>query len=334
MTIDPVVPVAVLVIVAVFLVGASIASVVRGTPPVDGVLRGLAAILLVLVALRPAIPAAEAGATVSGGLEVYFAVDTTSSMAAEDATADQTDAVPARRLDAAKADIHRIADALQGAQFSLVTFDAATVQRVPLTADASALGTAVDTLTQEVTSYSRGSAIDEAVPDLEKILGAAKTAAPGDTRVLFYLGDGEQTSSAPVGSFASLAPLISGGGVLGYGTDAGGIMQSFSGYSTDGPSNTYITDPTTGSAAVSRIDETALQTIADQLGVAYTHRTTAAGIADVVRGLDVGELTIAPGRIAEPVELYWIPAVPLAIILLVELVRLARPLREAFGGRA
>ena len=41
-------------------------------------------LLLVVIAARPTIPTDGQGPTASGGLEVYFVVDTTSSMAAED----------------------------------------------------------------------------------------------------------------------------------------------------------------------------------------------------------------------------------------------------------
>ncbi|MFT4124372.1 MAG: VWA domain-containing protein [Microbacteriaceae bacterium] len=360
LTIDPVIPVPVLIVGALLVIGLGVATAVRGgrrpgahwTGPA---LRAIAVLLLVVVALRPAIPADSAGPTASGGLEVYFVLDTTSSMAAEDAdTAQLDERVPpptladgtvnaARRLDAARADILRIADALEGARFSLVTFDSETVQRVPLTSDESALESTLQVLTQEVTEYSQGSAIDEAVPDVEEILTKAEDAAPGDTRVLFYLGDGEQTSDEPVGSFASLAPLISGGGVLGYGTETGGRMRSFSGYSygdTDSDSDSsgvdevpgYIQDPSTGEAAVSTIDEDALRTIASQLGVDYSHRTDA-DVSALVAGMDVGELTVEPGDPAEPTELYWIAAIPLTAILLVELFRLGRPLSELRRAR-
>ncbi|MDM4763501.1 VWA domain-containing protein [Galbitalea sp. SE-J8] len=345
---DPVVPVAALVCGVLVVAGFSIAALVRARgrrgARLDAVLRIVAVVLLLVVALRPTIPGGQAGPTVSGGLEVYFALDTTSSMAAEDvdaalATTDAggpgtgTAGVP-RRLDAARADIERIAAALDGARFSLVTFDAATVQRVPLTADASALTAALEVTTPEVTAYSRGSSIDAAVPTLESILSSARTSAPGDDRVLFYLGDGEQTSEDAVGSFASLAPYLTGGGVLGYGTMTGGPMREFDGYTQDDDQEGYIPDPADPSRpALSRIDESALGTIARQLGVAYTHRTAPGGIDGVVSGIDVGELVSEPGRPIPATEFYWIPAIPLAVLLLVLLARLVAPIAEARAAR-
>ena len=79
--------------------------------------------LLVVIASRPTIPTDGQGPKASGGLEVYVVVDTTSSMAAED----WADGRP--RLDGVKADLEALVDGLEGAQFSLVTFDAVAVQR-------------------------------------------------------------------------------------------------------------------------------------------------------------------------------------------------------------
>lgn len=289
---------------------------------------GMIALLLV-IASRPTIPTDGQGPKASGGLEVYVVVDTTSSMAAEDWGGAQP------RLDGVKADIGEIVDRLAGAQFSLVTFDAAAVQRVPLTSDSSAMLSAVSVLRQEVTTYSRGSSIDEAVPLLSQLLSDAKTQNPDQRRVLFYLGDGEQTADVEPGTFDELAPYLEGGAVLGYGTDAGGRMQEFFGErptqfgdtatsepvdpSAEPEPPTYIQDGTTGAEAISVVDETALQAIADQLGVQYLHRSADSSVAPAVTGITVGDLTVQEGEPDSSVELYWIFVIPFGALVLVEL---------------
>lgn len=296
-------------------------------------LRVIAVLALVAVAVRPVIPAEPASrSTSAGGLEVYIAVDTTSSMGAED----WNDASP--RLDGVRADIARIADGLAGASFSLVTFDGDAVQRVPLTTDASALVSAGDVLTQEITAYSRGSSVDEPVDLLADLLGAAAAKDPRQNRVLFYLGDGEQTSGAEPGSFAPLAPLLTGGAVLGYGTADGGAMREFGGYVDPGAPLPYIQDYSSGEPvdAVSRIDEQRLATIAAQLGVGYERRDAATGLDALLSGFDVGATSVTDGRRGVRTELYWIPAVLLGAFALFELLALG-PLvaeaRAAAGGR-
>ncbi len=327
MTFSPVIPIVLLIVVAsALLVFAVVALARAGTRTLRSswALRILMVLLFVIVASRPAIPGSAQGPSASGGLEVYFAVDTTSSVVAEDYDGDEP------RLDGVKADVAAIAATLIGAQYSLVTFDSSAVQRVPLTTDVTALESAASVLTQEVTTYSKGSSVDEAVPLLTSILKAAKKQNPGDRRVLFYLGDGEQTAATPPGSFAALAPYLNGGGVLGYGTSAGGRMMTFDGFNDQFSQKGYIQDDTQDppTDALSKIDEAELQNIAHQLGVTYTHRTAPGGVEQLVSGIKVGTLSVSPGRPGGPFELYWIFAIPLVLLVLVEFVRLSAVVRE------
>lgn len=329
MTFDPLVPFWLLFPLAGVFAAFAVWRIVRSPSVRIGlawVARLVAVLLLAAVAAQPIIPAPPAQRSVAeGGLEVYIAVDTTSSMAAEDWAGD------APRLEGVKADIRSIAQRLDGASFSLVTFDGAVVQRVPLTTDATALVSAGDVLTQEVTAYSLGSSVDEPVAVLGEILGEAAAENPRQRRVLFYLGDGEQTSGAVPGSFESLAPLISGGAVLGYGTEQGGPMRQFDGgYVDPAAPGPYIQDFSAGQSvdAISRIDEQQLAQIATQLGVGYTQRTAAESIDPVLAEFDVGEANVTDGARGVRTELYWIPAIPLGFLALVEIVLLAGALAE------
>jgi len=329
MILDPLLPLWLLVLLAAALVAFAIWRLVVSPgfrARLAWLMRIAAVLLLAAVAAQPVIPAPPAERGVAqGGLEVYIAVDTTSSMAAEDWAGDSP------RLDGVKADIRSIASRLRGAGFSLVTFDGAVTQRVPLTTDVTALVSAGDVLTQEITAYSRGSSVDAAVPELADLIGKAAAENPGQRRVLFYLGDGEQTSDSSPGSFESLAPLLSGGAVLGYGTAQGGRMRVFDGGFTD-PTDaaSYIEDYSSGTPvdAISRIDETQLGLIATQLGVPYTHREAGRSLDQVLSGFDVGDVTSTEGARGVRTELYWIPAIPLGVIALVEIVLLAGALAE------
>ncbi|MEJ1193141.1 VWA domain-containing protein [Pseudarthrobacter sp. CCNWLW207] len=100
----------------------------------DGVLRGILVLLVVGAALRPGIPGGSAEAA-TADINVFFVVDTTSSIAAED----YGDSLP--RLEGVRADISAIAERLAGARFSLITFDTNAAVRMPLTTDTSALDT-------------------------------------------------------------------------------------------------------------------------------------------------------------------------------------------------
>ena len=303
-------------------------------------------LLLVVIAMRPTIVGEGQGPSASGGLEVYIVVDTTSSMAAEDWGTGE-DGEPETRLDGVKQDINSIADALAGAEFSLVTFDVAAVQRVPLTTDDSALRSAVSVLRQEVTRYSRGSSIDEPIDLVTGVLTAAAADEPDQRRVVFYFGDGEQTAEATPLPFTDLAELIDGGAVLGYGTAQGGRMLEFNGVDAPQwgeptptpdpleppPVPVYIEDYTTGNDAISVIDETALGIIAQDLGVDYIHRTPDSSVDAATAGIDVGELVTEGGEPDTAVELYWIFAIPLGLLALLEIVAVSGAVAEALAAR-
>lgn len=349
MILDPVLPLGLVVLATAFMASFAVwrATRTRSAGRIGWFLRAAMALLLLVIALRPSIPGSSVPPTATGGVEVYFVVDTTSSMAAEDvpsnailpgaaspvsAPRETPQARPATRLDVAKADIVRIADALAGAQFSLTTFDAAAVQRVPLTSDATALESAVGAMTQEVTFYSHGSSIDAPLLFMTELLATAKAEHPDRRRVMFYLGDGEQTRAAQPQPFDALAPYIAGGAVLGYGTAEGGAMRVFDGFDLSEERNVpggrdeesaapaYIEDPTTGQRALSRIDQASLETLASQLRVPYSLRTAGGSVDDLVDAIDVGATGVRPGSIDGPVEFYWIFAIPLGLLALREVL--------------
>jgi len=301
-------------------------------------LRVAMAVLLLIVAIRPTIPGEGQGPTVSGGLEVYFVVDTTSSMAAEDYgdtyVNDEGFTRHETRLDGAKSDIAAIAEQLKGAEFSLVTFDAVAVQRVPLTSDSTALLSATNVLRQEISGYSQGSSIDEPLELVDSLLQDAIDLNPERDRVVFYFGDGEQTVAADPESFEKLAGYIAGGGVLGYGTAAGGPMLEYNGYD-DGSGDYFIQDYSLSPVgdAISRIDEENLATVAGELGVEYTHREAGDPAGGLVSGIDVGELLRDEGEPDQAIELYWIFAIPLGLLVLLEVFPIVATLRELRATR-
>lgn len=330
MTLSPLLPLWLLVPILAILLAYVATQLVRSGSrqlSLNWALRTLMVLLLVVVSLRPAIGSATpATTTATGGLEVYFVVDTTSSMAAEDFG----DGI---RLDGVKADIAAMVDGLGGAEFSLMSFDSSAVQRVPLTTDASALKSAASVLTQEVTVYSAGSSIDAGLELLTRTLTEAEEAEPDRPRVVYYLGDGEQTRDTEPASFEEIAPLISGGAVLGYGTEDGGRMMDFDGYADEQSQPTYIQDYSTDPVgdAISRLDPQNLQSIADQLGVAYSVRSPGAPIEPLIAGLDVPDAVNESETADPPLELYWLFAIPIGLILVRELFVVRAGLRELRG---
>jgi hypothetical protein len=218
--------------------------------------------------------------------DVFILVDTSPSIAAEDWD------VGAPRLDGVREDVKAIVEHHAGAHFSLITFDTTGHVTAPLTSDPGAATSAADTLEPITTWYAAGSSVDACLGALTDGLERSEREHPERARLVYYLGDGEQTAATDVESFAYVEDLVDGGAVLGYGTEEGGPMREHLpdygsyfedefDYEPDGEAGSgadeedgepaYIDAPD-GSRGVSRIDESTLKMIASELGVGYSHR--------------------------------------------------------------
>lgn len=260
--------------------------------------------------LRPGIPGG-ATQTLATDTDIVIVVDTTASIVAEDWAEGQP------RLDGVRDDVRALVTAYPGARFALLTSDASAQLRMPLTTDTTALIGSVDVLRPEVTAQSRGSSIGIAADLLAETLAAAADASPDRSRMVFYLGDGEQTVSSDPESFAASAEYTDGGAVLGYGTVEGGPMRITTG-GVDGEDAGYIEYQ--GAQALSVIDEQNLAAIAGDLAVEYQHRTP-----DTEPELPEAPTTTtdfaAAGEVGNVTELYWIAALLVVALLGVELAR-------------
>lgn len=273
--------------------------------------------------LRPGIPGG-ATQTLATDTDVVLVVDTTASIVAEDWAEGQP------RLDGVRADVRTIVAEYPGARFALITSDASAQLRMPLTTDTTALIGSVDVLRPEVTSQSRGSSIGIAANLLAETLASAADASPDRSRMVFYLGDGEQTVSSAPESFEASAEYTDGGAVLGYGTPEGGPMRITSG-GVDGEDAGYIEYQ--GSEALSVIDEKNLEAIAGELGVEYEHRTPDS--EPVLPEAPTTTTNFAEsGEVGNVTELYWVAALLLVALLGVELARATMLVARLRGLRA
>ncbi|KJL34041.1 vWA domain-containing protein [Microbacterium azadirachtae] len=298
-----------------------------GAGPVIWALRVVLVLACGVLLLRPGVPGGHVR-TLASATDVVIAIDTTASMVAEDwnAGASTKGGTADQRMAGVREDVRRIAETYPGARFALITFDANAVLRLPLTTDTGALVSAVEVLQPEVTRQSKGSSIGIANALLTQTLQNAQKASPDRARMVFYLGDGEQTVSTEPEPFDSAKKLISGGGVLGYGTDEGGPMRETTG--AVGPSTGSGTGSAgagqyiqyQGSDALSRIDEKNLQRIAAELGVTYEHRTTDAKIT-----LPPAPKSTTAYReddpLTQPTDLSWIVALVIVALLCAEIAR-------------
>ena len=308
MIFQPVIPAVLIVAIVLAIAGVAVWRIVRSSGGTRVVWVGRALLVLAcgLLLLRPGVAGGEAE-TLATEVDVVFVIDTTASIVAEDWDGDRP------RIEGVRDDVQEIVTRYPGARFSIITFDADAVVRVPLTTDATAIVSSISVLRPEVTANSQGSSVGVAAPLLADTLRAAEQLTPERIRLVFYLGDGEQTSWESVESFSDSHDLISGGAVLGYGTAAGGPMRTTS--LGDGQ-ETYITYE--GARALSIIDPANLQTIADDLGVPYQERS-----AD--EAVELQEIpattTTTDGSTESVAEFSWIVALVIAALLAVELAR-------------
>lgn len=340
MTLQPILPwwlLAPAVALAVLFLGWRVFRSARdhsSGPLREWLFRSALVLLLIGAALRPGFPGGSAQRA-SADLNVFFVVDTTTSIVAED----YGDGSP--RLDGVRQDIMAIAAALPGARFSVLTFDSNAVVRMPLTTDTTALETMVSVLEPQVTAYSKGSSVTIAGELLAERLKAARAGHPERPRLVYYLGDGEQTSGKPPEALKVDGGLVDGGAVLGYGTQEGGRMKD-PGQRPGGDvrGNGYVQDRSSGGArdAVSIIDEGRLRGIAAGLGVPYVHRSAGDPVAAMMQQADPGDLQRSPDDtgLGGRTELYWIFALAAFLLGLREtslLVRQWRRLRPQEGAR-
>ena len=301
-------------LIAVLVVGAAALALSRlRNRSMTGTVRWLRRILMLalvcLMLARPEMPVQ--GAQVSApAADVFFVVDTTASMSAED------DIEGGTRLAGVQRDIVALVDELAGADFAMITFDSVVALRVPLTHDAAAVLTATTTLRPEVSERSLGSSVGAAAETLHSQLEASAAASPNRARVVYYFGDGEQTVARSVESFGASAALIGGGAVFGYGTAAGGSMRVGSLDSAD--AGEMILDPRTGEAALSRTDEETMNVIAAELAVDYRHRADSSAVSAGDLRLSVVQPDGSLNRTATT-GLYWLPALLLLTLLVWEL---------------
>ena len=329
MTFEPIAPLAgaifFLILALAFIVTTTIVSKVK---PLSAARRGLTALALFCVAIGPGYYGPADKTTFSSSNDIFIVLDTTGSVSAEDWNGKET------RLEGMRSDVAQIVEHFAGARFSLITFDAVSLVRVPLTRDTSALVSAMEVVQPEMTLYSHGTTISEPRQLLTDTLEDAQEAYPDHRRIVFYLGDGEQTAESEPESFADAGEFTNAGMVLGYGTEAGGPMLENAGlYSSDSDEPEYIEDRSDYpyEIALSKIDEENLRAIADQLGISYEHRTTPNTIPglDAIEDLADESLTEQDSRSLIP--LYWIPALAAFALLLWEAAVVTIALSNSHG---
>lgn len=310
---EPIIPIPVMAVICVVL----IVFKRRGVMPY--IRQILIVLLLFVINLRPMYATENIKVkTQKMDLNVLLVVDDTISMIASDQEGYET------RLDKAKADMNYIVENLPGAKFSVICFNNNTHVMTPFTDSADYLRNAIDSVYPLSPSYATGTNISICIETLEDVLHEASQTSGKSQFVMFFLSDGENTDNNQSGTFYDLDDFIAGGAVMGYGTERGGHMNYY-----DALHDVYrpVVDTRyyADSEAVSRIDETNLRSIAQQIHVPYINMGSNEELDDVLENLRTDFLS-------EPEEqyktgysdIYFILMIPLALLTAYEFISLRR----------
>jgi Ca-activated chloride channel family protein len=264
--------------------------------------------------LGPHLGAEEATFRQQPPAQVVVALDRTASMAVRDAD-------PGSRWDRAVDDVRDLVEAQPDTSFALVTWGAGARVAVPFTTDTEALEGVAASLDTERPVAGVGSRVDRALETLERLLRDAAAEHPGRERFLVLLSDGEDTTGAERRSFARLAPLLTGGLVVGYGSDAGGPVPLDPERSTG-----FVPDPGGAGPAVSRRGTGELRAVAEELGVDYRGREQLTSVDDVTALLEPPSRVVATAT--TPRDVTWVLGLLLLVLVATELRSAGAGVRE------
>ncbi len=193
------------------------------------------------------------------------------------------------RLAGMRDDIAGLIKQYPAARYALIGFASKASLDWPLSEDVWSLRPTIAALGSENAGPGANAGAADNVLRYQLIQAAQQY--PGSRNVVLYFGSGASGSRAPQGDFNLMRGSVAGGAVLGYGrSDA--------------------------------IDEAELRAIAAQLDVPYVHR-------DPGEPLQLG-LPDSPHAAAavEWIELYWLPALLAAVLLLAEIYLSVREFRR------
>lgn len=284
--------------------------------------RTLMLLMVIAMGLAPAVAVKTTSTT--SNLAVYFVIDATGSMAAEDYNGSE------QRLEGVRADALAVVQSLPSAHYAIVEYSSIATQQLPLTSDKQAVATWLEVYDRELTDYSAGSSINRPVETVVDVVERMAQSNPEYVPIVILMTDGESTdasdsSRGEAPEFGSWSGLFDGGMVLGYGTEQGGKMERNDSWSIE---SEYIEDPN-GGDAISRADLGALTTIADQIGVPFYHRTSPGGIDEIVGAIDADTLLEEATDENYYSPVIWPFAIVFALLMAWEIAHLVPHLRSA-----
>lgn len=277
-------------------------------------------VILFVLNLRFMIPNSDV-TQINYDVDVLFVIDKSVSMRALDYNGEN------ERMKGVIDDCCHIIDSITGAKYAIITFGNNAEKLVPFTSDADLVKAEMGAIITEDDFYADGTSINIVKNKIEEVLKSEQKRQGGDAKtIVFFISDGEITAeNETVESFGSLKKYILGGAVMGYGTSAGGKMVS----------KLYENDPTSSSyyvyyydkkynkeIAVSKIDETVLNSLASDMGISYVHMENQSNIDSVLQGLQdkMVNLQTTEEKIDSYSDTYYYVASALMVCLIADFI--------------
>lgn len=317
MILNPILPAWLLIIIFGGLIGAVVWKQ-------KGVLRWVqigSLVALMVIGLRP-MYRNERADTYRSNVDVFFVVDNTLSMLAEDYDGTK------RRMDGVISDIEQITKVFSGANTALISFANYSSVNLPPTSDTNALMTAVKTLRQTGAYEARGSTITMFKDDLQRLLKSSSD-KERHQQIVIVFSDGENTSDSKLDNLEELKKYIDGGLVLGYGTSAGAGMKvdRFGSGQLEYLEDTSMLEGNGFRRAISKIDEDNLKKIAGELGLKYIHAPSKEIVSELQK-IDTASTQVKDENINymyNDLYYYFAPLVILGLVLNIYLIKGRRP---------
>lgn len=305
MRIFPIIPIWIMIIICLVLLLFIIRSKKKNW------IQIIMVILLFTINLRVMIPS-NSSKILANNLDVLFVIDNTISMEAEDYDGTNT------RLSGVKEDCKYIINRLNGARFSVITFNNTAKIVTPYTKDTNITIEAIDIIEPVDELYAKGTSLNT---PLETIVSSLTSSEKKEDkiRVIFFISDGEITDDSTLKSYAEIKRHVSNGAVLGYGTTTGGNMKVKNKYSE---TTEYIMDTSDlkYEKAVSKIDEDNLTKIAKDINIDYINMNKQSNINKKLKEIEnTINSNLESSDKSTYDDTYYFLVVPLLILLVIEL---------------
>lgn len=269
-------------------------------------------ILLFIINLRIMIPNNNIDNDLNN-LNVLFVLDNTISMQALDYDGKNT------RMSGVVEDSKHIINKLYGANFSLICFDNNAKVVIPYTRDVNSIINGFNNIMPIQDLYAKGSSLNMPYNTIKDYLKKSKEKS--NFNILFFISDGEITNNEKLRNYYDISDMLDDGAVLGYGSNKGGYMKS----TTDFSDNKYIIDNSSNNKAISKIDESNLKRLANDLNIDYIHMNKKNNIEDKLSEIKyrINKKDYSSNK-SNYNDIYYIFVVPLFILLIIDFDRIRR----------